>query len=561
MRLRHRTIRAPRQGKQAGRQGASEARGRRQKAMQRPLRAARPPPGFAAAVAAESESDEEELSEEEEQDEEEADLLLQMADTDSEQQQQQQQQQPPAPTPVPAPPTSTRQPAPTSEARWLAAMALSPLLSLPQLQPEEEAVGVWAAPSSTPAALSAASPGLGVAHAAALPSPAFHDFGGPSLPPRHPLWGSQPAAPTGTAAAAGPAAAGPAASVAQMGAERPLVLVSSDGSGRAGLAAATAAVAREAALFAAGGGATSPPMHPWDLRRPAKGASPLQLEDVQRLQLAAAATPAKVAVPASAANPQPYHLYANGTAVPFEIPHAKFGLPRKPRPADEVQDASAAQSPQGSHLAAPGQPPGGEAAAAAAVQAAFAAAAAEPSPRSAFTGTHYSAGSSLAARHTHAPLSGGLAGVQPRERSQRSRRQRELSEEFHWSDEEAEEGGGGGSDTETEEEDEDMMVDSDESDEESSTSASTRSTRTGAAPSSTGRSGSGRRKGGRGTGLQQHVQQAAVAKRVKQLLHLAAPEAATVMGLSTSKFRQVCRAVGIARWPSRRDRANSDSDE
>lgn len=104
-------------------------------------------------------------------------------------------------------------------------------------------------------------------------------------------------------------------------------------------------------------------------------------------------------------------------------------------------------------------------------------------------------------------------------------------------------------------------MDSEDSEDESSGSASTRASRASAAPSSSGRSRSGRRQGGRGASLQQHVQHAAVAKRVKQLMHLAAPEAAAIMGLSTSKFRQLCRTVGIARWPSRRPRATSDSDE
>ena len=455
MRLRHRTVRAPRQGGSRpggfGRQGAPGARGRQHKAAGRqPVRAARPPPGFAAAADGTESEEELLLSEsEEEPGEDDADLLLQAADSDSEGQQQQQEQQPAACTPAPPPPTSTHRQAPSSDARWLAAMALSPLLSLPQLQPDTQAASVWAAPSGTPMPLAAVSPALeaGLVSPAALPSPAFHDFGGPSLPPRHPLWGSQPAAPTVTAAAA----VGPAAGAAPQGAERAPALVGGDGSGRAGLAAASAAVAREASLLAAGGRATSPPMHPWDLHRPAKGPSPVQLHDVRQLQQQAAATPAKVPVPASAANPQPYHLFASGSAVPFVIPHAQFGLPRKPRPEAAALAASAAQPPQRSHLAAPAS----EADAAAAVQAAFAAAAAEPSPRSGVTATHYSAGSSLAARHTHAPLSGGLAGGQPQERPQRSRRQRELSEEFHWTDEEEEEGGGGGSDTETDE-DEDM---------------------------------------------------------------------------------------------------------
>lgn len=105
------------------------------------------------------------------------------------------------------------------------------------------------------------------------------------------------------------------------------------------------------------------------------------------------------------------------------------------------------------------------------------------------------------------------------------------------------------------------MEDSEESDEESSASAGSRASRASAAPSSTGRSRPGRRQGGRGGSLQQSVQQAAMAKRIKQLLHMSAPEAAAVMGLSTSKFRQVCRAVGIARWPSRRPRAASEADE
>lgn len=453
MQLRHRTVRAPRQGGSrqggSGHQGAPGARGRQQRAAgRRPVRAARPPPGFAAAADG-TESEEELLLSEsdEEQGEDDADLLLQAVDSDGEGQQQQEQQ--PARTPAPPPPASTQHPAPSSEARWLAAMALSPLLSLPQLQCNIEAASMWAAPSGTAVPLPAVSPALeaGLVRPAALPSPAFHDFGGPSLPPRHPLWGSQPAVPAVTAAAA----AVPAAGAAPLGAERAPPLVSGDSSGRAGLAAASAAVAREASLLAAGGRATSPPMHPWDLRRPAKGPSPVQLHDVRQLQQQAAATPANVPVPASAAHSQPYHLFASGSAVPFVIPHAQFGLPRKPRPEAEALAASVAQPPQRSYLMAPAS----EAAAAEAMQAAFAAAAAEPSPRSGVTATHYSAGSSLAARHTHAPLSGGLAGAQPQERPQRSRRQRELSEEFHWSDEEEEEGGGGGSDTETDE-DEDM---------------------------------------------------------------------------------------------------------
>ena len=453
MRLRHRTVRAPRQaGGQAGRQGASGSRGRQQKATGRPHRAARPPPGFAIAAAASTDSDDSsDWSSDEDQGEDDPDLQLLPDDASPGQQQQQQ------PAGMPAPPASTQRPAPSSEERWLTEMGLSPLLSLPQLGSETEAAGAWAAPSATPAALPAATPGLvaGVERSAALPSPAFHDFGGPSLPPRQPLWGSQPAPPTSATPAAGAATVAPGA--VSVGAGRTVRRrVSSDGSGRAGLAAATAAVAREAARFAAGGAATSPPMHPWDLRRPASGPSPVQLHDVHQLQRPPAATPAKVPVLAGAANPQQYHLFACGAAVPFDLPPAPFGLPPTPRPVVEAPAGSTAQLPQPGRLALPAS----EAAAVAAVQAAFAAAAAaEPSPHSAFTATHYSAGSSLATRHAHhTPLSGGLGAAQPLERSQRSRRQRELSEEFHWSDEEEgeEEEGGGGSETETDEDDGDM---------------------------------------------------------------------------------------------------------
>lgn len=107
------------------------------------------------------------------------------------------------------------------------------------------------------------------------------------------------------------------------------------------------------------------------------------------------------------------------------------------------------------------------------------------------------------------------------------------------------------------------MTDSDDSDGESSASASTRASASSRASGSRGqpaqRGGGG---GARGSSLQQHVQQAAVAKRIRELMHLAAPDAAAVMGMGVGKFRQVCRAVGIGRWPNRRPKGEAEeSDE
>ena len=69
-----------------------------------------------------------------------------------------------------------------------------------------------------------------------------------------------------------------------------------------------------------------------------------------------------------------------------------------------------------------------------------------------------------------------------------------------------------------------------------------------------GASASGGRKRGSGAWgrLEQQVGQAALLRKIQGLLHLPAPQAASLLGCSATKFRQLCRSVGIARWPSHR---------
>lgn len=235
-----------------------------------------------------------------------------------------QQPQPGAPEP--------RRPAPTSSAdgeaaRWLAAHGLSPLLDLGLLRSGLESAG-WgsgagagqvAAPPTASAPLtslpSAGATPLSQRNTAVLPSPAYLDFGSPLVPPKQPVWGTQPAAQPGGAAEA---AAAPATTQAAAAAAAPPRITSQPAAGAAEVPGSAAAPE----------GAAAAPLGPL------------------------VPTQAPVQPPSGGPVLPDTALYAAAADVPFQIPTVRFPPPAH-RPSGRPAVAAAASAAPGFPRAAP----------------------------------------------------------------------------------------------------------------------------------------------------------------------------------------------------------------